>query len=65
MLDAGIVRRSTSLFISPAHFVSKADGSLRLVIDYRALNAVTKPLHFPLPRVADILGNLAGAKRLT
>lgn len=41
LLDAGIVRPSTSPWSSP---VIPADGSIRLVVDYRAVNRLTQVL---------------------
>jgi hypothetical protein len=41
-VDAGSIRPSYSEFGSPILFVRKADGSLRLCIDYRGLNEVTR-----------------------
>jgi hypothetical protein len=41
MLARGWIRPSKSPFGSPILFVKKADGSLRLVVDYRKLNALT------------------------
>jgi hypothetical protein len=42
--------------------VQKADGSLRMVIDYRALNAITVKNRYPLPRIEDLFDSLQGAK---
>jgi hypothetical protein len=52
-VEAGLVRPSYSEFGSPIIFVRKADGSLRLCIDYRGLNEVTRKDAYPLPRVDD------------
>ena len=41
------------------------DGSLRICIDYRKLNAVTTPNHFAIPRVEDLLDGMSSAKFMT
>jgi hypothetical protein len=52
-VDAGLIRSIYSEFGSPIIFVRKADGSLRMCIDYRGLNHVTRKDAYPLPRVDD------------
>ena len=51
LLQKGLIRQSTSPWSAPVLFVKKKDGSLRLCIDYRALNNVTTKQHYPLPRL--------------
>ena len=43
-------------------FVRKKDGTMRMCIDFRALNARTVRDSYPLPRVEDLLDRLASAK---
>ena len=42
--------------------VEKKDGSLRMVVDYRALNEVTIKNKYPLPMINDLFDQLQGAK---
>jgi hypothetical protein len=60
-MEAGLIRPSQSEFGSPILFVRKDDGSLRLCIDYRGLNEVTRKDAHPLPRVEDTLDELKDA----
>jgi hypothetical protein len=53
-MDAGLIRLNHSEFGLPILFVRKAYGSVRLCIDYRGLNEVTRKDAYPLPRVGDI-----------
>jgi hypothetical protein len=60
-VDAGLIRPSHSESGSPILFVRKGDGSLRLCIDYRGLNEVTRKDAYPFPQVDDTLDELKGA----
>jgi hypothetical protein len=62
LLDKGYIRSSSSPWGCPALFVKKKDGSLRLCVDYRPLNAVTIKNKYPLPRIDVLFDQLAGAK---
>ena len=46
-------------------FVKKKDGKLRLCVDYRALNEITKKDWHPLPLINKALDRLGGAKYFT
>jgi transposase InsO family protein len=62
VLDRGYIEPSSSPFGAPVLFVSKKDGSLRMVIDYRALNKLTVKNRYPLPRIDDLLDKLHGSE---
>jgi hypothetical protein len=62
LLEAKIIEKSNGPWASPIVPVKKPDGSLRLAIDYRKLNAVTLKDSYPLPRIQDCLDCLSGAK---
>ena len=58
LLDKGFIRPSSSPYGSPVLFVKKKDGTLRMCIDYRALNKITVKNGYPIPRVEDLLDRL-------
>lgn len=62
LVDKGFIRPSASPYGAPVLFARKADGTFRLCIDYRALNAITVKNKYPIPRIDDLLDRLAKAK---
>jgi hypothetical protein len=48
-----IIEPSYSSWSSPVVPIRKKDGTLRLCVDYRRLNRVTKPDRYPLPNLVD------------
>ncbi|GLB45568.1 putative retrotransposable element tf2 155 kda protein type 1-like [Lyophyllum shimeji] len=64
-LRSGRIRPSKSPMASPVFFIKKKDGSLRLVQDYRALNAITVKNRYPLPLISELINNLRGARYFT
>ncbi|KAL5516790.1 hypothetical protein EMCRGX_G002203 [Ephydatia muelleri] len=65
MLDAGIIEPSSSEWASPIVLVNKKDGTLRLCIDYRRLNAESQMDAYPMPRIDDLTDRLGKAMFLT
>ena len=59
-LKKGLIEPSVSPYGAPVLFVQKKDGSLRMCIDYRALNKITVRDRYPLPRIDDLLDKLHG-----
>jgi hypothetical protein len=65
LLQKGFIRPSVSPFGAPVLFVHKKEGSLRLCVDYRALNKITIKNRYPLPRIDELMDRLVGAKYFT
>ena len=60
MLNRNFIKPSKSPYSSPCVCVRKRVGTLRLCIDYRALNQKTVRDMHPLPRVQEALDSLGG-----
>lgn len=62
LLARGFIRPSVSPFGAPVLFVKKKDGSMRMCVDYRALNKATVKNRYALPRIDDLLDRMYKAK---
>ena len=62
LLEAGVIRNSHSSWSAPIIVVPKGDEGKCIIIDYRALNKVTRKFIWPMPKVEDIFSQLNGAK---
>ena len=51
----------TGPYGAPVLFVPKPDGTLRMVIDYRALNRLTVKDKYPIPVISDLIDQLRDA----
>ena len=65
MLGKGFIRSSSSPAGAPILFAKKKDGSLRLCVDYRGLNRITKKNRYPIPLINDLLDRLRDARVFT
>ncbi|KAJ7978484.1 Retrotransposon protein, putative, Ty3-gypsy subclass [Quillaja saponaria] len=65
LLESGFIRPSKAPFGAPVLFQKKQDRSLRMCVDYRALNKVTVRNSYPIPLIADLFDQLSGAKYFT
>jgi hypothetical protein len=54
-LATGCIRQSKSPLGAPVFFIKKEDGKLRFVQDYRALNAITRKIWYPLPLIDNLI----------
>ena len=62
LLEAGAIRASNSPYPLRVELVRKKDGRLWVCVDYHKLNAKTVKDAYPIPRIAETLEALYGAK---
>jgi len=62
LIGKGYIRKSASAWASPIVCVRKPDGSARLCVDYKKLNAATQPQPFYMPRVEEVLESVGKAR---
>ena len=60
-LKKGFIQPSSSPAGAPILFVKKKDGSLRLCVDYRGLNAITIKNRYALPLISELIDRLQGS----
>jgi len=61
-LRTGLIVESKSRYAAPCFYISKKDGSLQLVQDYRKLNQVTIKDKMPLPLIGEVIDKLKEVK---
>ncbi|KAG0435937.1 Retrovirus-related Pol polyprotein from transposon opus [Dictyocoela muelleri] len=61
LIEKGIIEERNCQFSSPAFIIKKKNGKIRLVVDYRRINAVTIKTHQITPNIQTILASLKGS----
>ena len=61
-LKAGLIVESKFRYTAPCFYITKKDGSLQLVQDYRKLNQVMIKDKMPLPLIGEVINKLKEAK---
>ena len=64
-LHKGFIEPSGAPYAAPILFAKKADGSLRLCVDYRKLNALSKKDPCPIPLIDEMMARICKAKVFT
>jgi transposase InsO family protein len=65
-VDIGVMEKnSDSKWAAPSFIQKKKTGDIRVLTDFRRLNAVLKRKPFPLPKISDLLYKLEGFKYAT
>ncbi|GBN96770.1 Retrovirus-related Pol polyprotein from transposon 17.6 [Araneus ventricosus] len=70
LLEAGIIEPSSSSYCFPVIFIKKkqnpndsnSEPKFRMVVDYRLLNSITEIFKICLPKISEIIKNIAGRK---
>src|SRR3954462_8080422 len=62
LIKLKFIEKSVSPWGAPVLFAKKKDGTMRLCIDYRKLNAVTVKNKYPMPRINDLFDQLGEAR---
>jgi hypothetical protein len=62
LLTKGYIKPSKSPYVAPILSVHKEDGTLRMCVDYKALNKVTVKNRYSLPRIDDLFDQFSKAK---
>ena len=65
MREQGIIEEADSEWAAPIVVVQKKDRTIRLCVDYRRLNAVSRVDAYPIPRVDDLIDLLGQAQYLS
>ncbi len=63
--DMGVIEPSTSPWSSPTVLVPKKNGSLRICLDFRKLNVVSRFDAYSMPQIDELVERIGQAKYIT
>ena len=61
-LAAGLIQHSTSPYSSPLVVIPKKSGGVRITVNYKKLNQISKLSQLPIPRVDQVLDSLGSGR---
>ena len=61
-LAARMIQQSTSPYSSPLVVIPKTSGGVRITMNYKKLNQISKLSQLPIPRVAQVLDTLGSGR---
>ena len=65
LLDTGLVQPSKAPYGAPVLFLKKQGGSLRMCVDYKALNKITTKNMYSIPLAAELFYRLSKVEYFT
>ena len=65
MRRQGIIEPAISDWAAPIVIVKKKDGTIRLCVDYRRMNALSRVDSYPMPRIDEMIDRLGRAVYIT
>ncbi len=65
LLEQEIIEPSKSPWATPIVLVAKKDGSTRMCVDYRKLNAITQADPYPLPHIEELIDGIGKSTFIT
>jgi hypothetical protein len=64
-IQKGYIQNSQSPCAAPIVFVKKKNGTLRICVDYKGLNKLTRKNRYPLPLIGEALDRLSRATKFS